>query len=265
VEKAGEKAGRAGNKIRLTGQAASAIVATRPEAAGSPRPKDGHGERLHENPPRRFDRSGEGAGNAGVSEDFAMTEETTMRDHRDAKAMAKAMRVALAGRGLTITHAEALEIVARQFGHDNWNILSALIERERAPTIPGAPAAPGAIAFEQAVPMLRIFDVAKAHEFYLGFLGFSVDWEHRFGEGFPLYTPISRAGLRLHLTEHAGDATPGANMCVYMSGIRALHAELIAKNYRYMRPGLEDEGTRLEVTVIDPFNNRIRFMELKPE
>jgi hypothetical protein len=54
-------------------------------------------------------------------------------------------------------------------------------------------------------------------------------------------------------------------MCVYMSGIRALHAELIAKNYRYMRPGLEDEGTRLEVTVIDPFNNRIRFMELKPE
>jgi catechol 2,3-dioxygenase-like lactoylglutathione lyase family enzyme len=113
--------------------------------------------------------------------------------------------------------------------------------------------------------MLRIFDVAKAHEFYLGFLGFSVDWEHRFGEGFPLYTQISRAGLRLHLTEHAGDATPGANMCVYMSGIRALHAELIAKNYRYMRPGLEDEGTRLEVTVIDPFNNRIRFMELKPE
>ena len=30
-----------------------------------------------------------------------------------------------------------------------------------------------------------------------------------------------------------------------------------------MKPGLEDEGTRLEVTVTDPFQNRIRFMELK--
>ncbi|MCO5156457.1 MAG: glyoxalase superfamily protein [Aquamicrobium sp.] len=180
-----------------------------------------------------------------------------MRDHRDAKAMARAMREALAERGLTITHSEALEIVARQFGTDNWNILSAQIGREEAA------ADPGGIAFEQAVPIVRIFDVAKAHEFYLGFLGFAVDWEHRYGDNFPLYTQVSRAGLRLHLSEHAGDATPGGNMCVYMKGIRAFQAELIAKNYRYMRPGLEDEGTRLEVTVIDPFNNRIRFMELK--
>jgi len=27
---------------------------------------------------------------------------------------------------------------------------------------------------------LRIFDIAKADEFYQGFLGFSVDWDHRF-------------------------------------------------------------------------------------
>ena len=50
-------------------------------------------------------------------------------------------------------------------------------------------------------------------------------------------------------------------MVVYMAGIRAFHAELIAKNYRYMRPGLEDEQWGLEVQVTDPFNNRIRFME----
>jgi len=29
-------------------------------------------------------------------------------------------------------------------------------------------------------PVLRIFDVEKAKDFYFGFLGFSVDWEHRF-------------------------------------------------------------------------------------
>lgn len=178
-----------------------------------------------------------------------------MRDHRDAKAMAGALREQLADRGLAVTHSEALEIVARQFGLANWNILSARIERDAAP-------AQGP-AFERAVPIVRIFDVAKAHEFYLGFLGFEVDWEHRYGENFPLYTQVSRGDLRLHLSEHAGDATPGGNMVVYMRGIRAFHRELSARNYRYMKPGLEDEGTRLEVTVTDPFANRIRFMELK--
>jgi len=177
-----------------------------------------------------------------------------MRDFRDAKLMAKAMREALAARNLDITHSEALEIVARQFGVETWNILSSKIEEKPPET---------GIAFEQAVPIVRIFDVAKAHEFYLGFLGFSVDWEHRYGENFPLYTQVSRAGLRLHLSEHAGDATPGGNMVVYMKGIRAFQKELIGKDYRYMKPGLEDEGTRLEVTVTDPFQNRIRFMELK--
>jgi hypothetical protein len=180
-----------------------------------------------------------------------------MRDYRDAKIMAKAMREALVERGSTITHSEALEIVARQFGLSNWNILSAKIEGT------AAPGGGSAIAFQQAVPIVRIFDVEKAHEFYLGFLGFTVDWEHRYGDNFPLYTQVSRAGLRLHLSEHAGDATPGGNMCVYMNGIRDFHKELISKNYRYMKPGLEDEGTRLELTVIDPFNYRIRFMELK--
>lgn len=201
--------------------------------------------------------SGEGVGNAGADDDFAVTKGTDMRDHRDSKAMAKTMRQALAERGVAITHGEALEIVARQFGLASWNILSAQID--------GAGTAPdgGGIIFEQAVPIVRIFDVAKANEFYLGFLGFSIDWEHRYGDNFPLYMQISRSGMRLHLSEHAGDATPGGNMCVYMTGIRDLHTELLAQDYRYMKPGLQDEGERLELQVIDPFNNRIRFMELK--
>lgn len=47
-----------------------------------------------------------------------------MRDFRDAKFMAKTLRQALADRGLSLTHSETLEIVARQFGLDQWNILS---------------------------------------------------------------------------------------------------------------------------------------------
>src|SRR5690606_5825688 len=111
--------------------------------------------------------------------------------------MAKAMREALAERNLEVPHGLALEVVARQFGLETWNILSAMIDREEHGTDVGG----RTVAFEQAVPIVRIFDVAKAHEFYLGFLGFSVDWEHRFGADFPLYTQISRDALRLHLSE----------------------------------------------------------------
>ncbi|MBZ9675135.1 glyoxalase superfamily protein [Mesorhizobium sp. ES1-1] len=177
-----------------------------------------------------------------------------MLAYRDAKTMAKAMREALAARDLTISHSEALEIVARQFGLASWNILSA---KNEAPL-----AATESIVFERIAPIVRIFDVAKAHEFYLGFLGFTIDWEHRYGEHFPLYTQVSRGGLFLHLSEHAGDATPGGSMVVYMKGIRDFHAELTGKNYRYMKPGLEHEDSRLTVEVTDPFNNHIRFMEL---
>ena len=178
-----------------------------------------------------------------------------MRTYRDAKAMAKAMRDALAERQLDLSHSQALEIVARQFGLETWNILSAKIDEAENGAGKTAP------AFEQAVPIVRIFDVDKAHEFYLGFLGFTVDWEHRFHDNAPLYTQISRAGLKLHLSEHAGDATPGGNMVVYMSGLRAFNKELLDKYYRYMRPGLSEEEWGLEMQVIDPFNNRIRFME----
>lgn len=38
----------------------------------------------------------------------------------------------------------------------------------------------------EITPILRIFDIAKAHEFYIGFLGFEVQWEHRFDDNAPL-------------------------------------------------------------------------------
>ena len=118
------------------------------------------------------------------------------------------------------------------------------------------------ITFTSIVPILRIFDIAKADEFYLGFLGFSVDWDHRFYDNAPLYRQISRGNLILHLSEHHGDGSPGARLRVMMQGVEAFHREISAKNYRYMRPGLERTpwGT-LETGAIDPFGNLIRFCE----
>lgn len=118
------------------------------------------------------------------------------------------------------------------------------------------------IHFLHTVPILRIFDVQKAKEFYCDYLGFKVDWEHQFEPGLPKYIQVSREGLRLHLSEHYGDASPGARVFVEMTGVEDLHREVTSKGYRYLRPGLQDEfyGAR-SMQVVDPFGNRISFTE----
>ncbi len=77
----------------------------------------------------------------------------------------------------------------------------------------------------QAIPILRIFSVEKAKEFYLDFLGFTWDWEHRFGDNFPLYAQVSRSGIVLHLSEHHGDACPGSATMIMLQGIDDYHRE----------------------------------------
>ena len=111
-------------------------------------------------------------------------------------------------------------------------------------------------------PILRIFDIEKAQEFYVGFLGFEVGWEHRFGENSPLYIEVSRDGCLLHLSEHHGDASPGSAVRIRVEDIAALHRELSGKNYRFAKPGLEMTPWKTrEVLVADPFGNRLHFFE----
>ena len=112
------------------------------------------------------------------------------------------------------------------------------------------------------VPILRIFDDSKAREFYIEFLGFTVDWEHRFADDLPLYMQVSRDGCVIHLSEHHGDACPGAAIRIRTGDVKALHAELTAKSYRYARPGCEPTnwGT-VEMAVTDPFGNRLVLFE----
>jgi catechol 2,3-dioxygenase-like lactoylglutathione lyase family enzyme len=119
-----------------------------------------------------------------------------------------------------------------------------------------------AIEFGRAVPVFRIFSLEKAREFYIGFLGLKVDWEHRFSPDAPAYMQVSRGGVAVRLSEHHGDGTPGSVAYVYTTGVAELQRELSDKKYRYNKPGLErQEWGMTEVTVTDPFNNRITFGE----
>lgn len=51
-----------------------------------------------------------------------------MHSFMDAKLMAKLLRQGLAERNVSLSHSDCLELVARQFGLANWNILSARID-----------------------------------------------------------------------------------------------------------------------------------------
>ncbi len=120
--------------------------------------------------------------------------------------------------------------------------------------------------FLQTVPILRIFDEAKAKEFYVDYLGFTVRWEHRFEKDLPLYMEVARGDLVLHLSEHHGDCCPGSTVFVRMRGIDELHRELTAKNYNYLRPGVGIAPWNAKCMELnDPFGNRLRLSEDLPK
>lgn len=114
--------------------------------------------------------------------------------------------------------------------------------------------------FCKTTPILRIFDECKAKEFYLNFLGFQVDWEHRFAPNLPLYFQVSRGECVLHLSEHHSDCCPGAALRIETTELEEFLRELGTKNYTGAHPTIETMpwGTH-DLTVTDPFGNRLVF------
>jgi hypothetical protein len=75
-----------------------------------------------------------------------------MRDFRDAKAMARTMRAALAAKGLKITISESLELIAQAFGVADWNTLAAAIRAEAPALRESTSPPPPPIAERDAAP-----------------------------------------------------------------------------------------------------------------
>src|SRR5690606_2748743 len=128
--------------------------------------------------------------------------------------------------------------------------------RRRQPPARGRGEESMTIRFERTVPVLRMFSLEKTKEFYLGFLGFQIDWEHRFEKDAPVYMQVSRGDASVHLSEHFGDGTPGSAVYFYMNGIEEFHRELLAKNYRHARPALHHQSWgMIELMIDDPSGN----------
>lgn len=111
----------------------------------------------------------------------------------------------------------------------------------------------------RTAPVFRSFDEAKARGFYVDWLGFSWTGEHRHAPGAPLYAFLRLNDFYLHLSEHHGDATPGSAAMVHVDNLRDWHASL--PPYPNMKPGLVALPWGLQMQVIDPFGNRLNFLD----
>lgn len=118
--------------------------------------------------------------------------------------------------------------------------------------------------FAHPIPVLRSLDEAQARAFYLGYLGFRVDWEHRFEAHMPLYMQLRLGDCVIHLSEHRGDATPGGAVRIECD-LMPYFGELAARSYPGVNPSVIEQpwGMR-ELFLTDPFGNRIIFFETLP-
>jgi uncharacterized glyoxalase superfamily protein PhnB len=72
---------------------------------------------------------------------------------------------------------------------------------------------------------------------------------------------ISKDDCVMQLSEHYGDASPGAAVRIETTELDAFQRHLSAKTYKYANPGAPQEtpwGTK-ELAVKDPFGNKLIF------
>jgi catechol 2,3-dioxygenase-like lactoylglutathione lyase family enzyme len=112
-------------------------------------------------------------------------------------------------------------------------------------------------------PVFLITDYPTALAFYVDWLGFRLDWEEQTGRS-RVYVQLSRSGFVLHLSNSLADSSPGATVRVEGYGLPAYHRQLakaVVPMLPTMGPAYWNDRV-LEMSVTDPFGNRIIFCEL---
>ena len=108
------------------------------------------------------------------------------------------------------------------------------------------------------IPILRVVDALQSERFYCEVLSFTKDWEHSFGEGFPLYVQVSRGPLTLHLSEHE-DAGQSTNLCIGVLDVDAVYASFTNRGLKTESiPTDRDYGVR-DFSFKDPDGHHLVF------
>lgn len=109
------------------------------------------------------------------------------------------------------------------------------------------------------VPTLRIRDYEAAKKFYLEGLGFQLDFEHRFEPGLPVFVQVSRDGMRMYLTQHAGDCDVPGLVYLYVPNVDTWQAELLGRGVVADDPPQDQPWGNRELQLTDPDGNRLRI------
>jgi catechol 2,3-dioxygenase-like lactoylglutathione lyase family enzyme len=109
---------------------------------------------------------------------------------------------------------------------------------------------------ELMVPIFRVADGEAAAVWYQR-LGFTVEGVHRFAPDLPRYLYLRRGDVWLHLSEHMGDARPGALVYFYVDDVDAIAAEFGAT--------VQVQPWAREIELSDPDGNRLRIGTRLPE
>jgi catechol 2,3-dioxygenase-like lactoylglutathione lyase family enzyme len=101
--------------------------------------------------------------------------------------------------------------------------------------------------------------------FYVDYLGFTVEFEHRFAPDLPRYVRVARDAARLDLSEHHGDGTPGTVVWIPVADVTRLADDLVSRAWPTSRPAVDhDAPGGPTVEVIDPNGNVLRFCQAGP-
>ena len=109
------------------------------------------------------------------------------------------------------------------------------------------------------VPTLRIRDWEAAKKFYVEGLGFQIDFEYRHEPGFPVFSQISRDGMRMYLTEHEGDCDGPGLVYLYVPNVDAWQAELLSRGVLADAAPQDQPWGNRELQLSDPDGNRLRL------
>lgn len=112
---------------------------------------------------------------------------------------------------------------------------------------------------QTVIPQLRITNAERSLRFYVGGLGFKIDWEHRFGPGFPLFVQLSREGQTIFLTEHTGDCQVGGAVYFIVPDAGRALSEFEQRGVTPTNPLANMPWGTAEFLLTDPDGNRLRF------
>ena len=117
-----------------------------------------------------------------------------------------------------------------------------------------------------SIPVLRMSEEASAKAFYVDFLGFEIEWEHRFEDSpeSPLYMQIRLGQAVIQLNGHAKPDTPPAEVRTLVRGVQAFCNHLRSIESKFPKPSVVDprySGKNTDMNLIDPFENYLVFWE----